>query len=349
MDRRTFLKTTTVAAGSSLALSTTPAGAGDHEPAAPALSRSIRKLTFAAAWAPDVPVLGDAGQRLRQRLGHVLHGSCHLAQADAPESADLRLGPVSVEHDPVFAFFAGLPGSYGLEPAQLQAWLAVGGGQMLWDDIAAQYGFKPLLAGHTGVRPGLWSTRRLESVADFKDATVALPGIGPSIARQLGAAVPARIPPSDWASALADGRVGAIECGSPLAGLMLRLPQSAAHYYRDGIHRNGIANVLTVRLATWEHLDAATRVGLENLAAHELATSLAESLAHARIAREAIASTPTLEVADLSSALVARIDEATAAVLDEIGASGPDAVRIRDSYLSFRQLLTAPMSGPEVA
>lgn len=348
MDRRTFLKTTTVAAGSGLALSTTPARAEDDPPATPALSRGIKQLTFAAAWGPDVPVLGDAAQRLRERLGRVLESCYHIIDVGASEGADLKLGFVSAVENPAFAFFDGLPGSYGIEPAQLQAWLAVGGGQMLWDDVAAQHGFKPLLAGHTGVRPGLWSTRQLESVADLDGTSVALPGIGPAIARRLGAE-PVDIPPAEWASALADGRVTAVEGGSPLAGLMLRLPHSATHYYRRGVHRNGLASALTVRLAKWEHLDTATRAALEDLGAHELAVSLAEALAHRYIAEQAIASTPGLEVADLSASLTAALDQATAAVLDEIGASGPDAARIRDSYLSFRQLLSPPGSRPEVA
>lgn len=345
MDRRTFLKTTTVAASSGFALSTTPANADDDQPAAPPLPRSLKELTFSAAWAPDVPVLGDATQRLRERLGRVLEGSYRLVGASAPEEADLSFGPVPVGADPAFTFFAGLPGSFGLEPAQLQAWLAVGGGQMLWDDVAARYGFKPLLAGHTGVMSGLWSSRRLESPGDLEGTSVALPGI---IGRRLGAE-PADVPPSEWASALTDGRVTAVEGVSPLAGLMLRLPRSATHYYRGGIYSKGVASVLNVRLAVWEHLDSATRAALENLAAHQLAISLAESLAHAHLAESAIASTPTLEVAELSAALAAATDEAAAALIDEIGVSSPDATRIRGSYMSFRQLLTPPEAGPEVA
>ena len=62
MDRRTFLKTTTLAAGSGLALSSTPALAKPDEDqlAAPAVTQGVTELMFATPWAADVPVLGDA-------------------------------------------------------------------------------------------------------------------------------------------------------------------------------------------------------------------------------------------------------------------------------------------------
>ncbi len=341
MDRRTFLKTTT-AAGSGLALTTpTLARANDEQIAAPALSPGEIELTFASTWTADVPVLGDAAHRMITRLGQVLDGKCRVVAVGPSDEADLRFGPIPLEQQPAFAFFAGLPGSYGLEPAQLQAWLVAGGGQLLWDDLAAHYGFKPLLAGHTGPKPGLWANRPLRSANDLAGASMAITGLGAAVAHRLGA-VPSHLPPAELERALASGRISAVEWGNPLAGLMLGLPEAATHFYTDGIQRSGTAMALGVSLATWERFDTATQIAVENLAARELTASLSESLAHARLAEQAIAANANLAMTSLPQPLVAAIDQTTVALVEEIGASSPDAARVRDSYMAFRSLLMAP-------
>lgn len=343
MDRRTFLKSTTVAAGSGLALSSTPVLAGaDPDPlAAPALSRGTIELTFAAAWEPDVPVFGDAAQRMLTRLGQLLDGRCHLVAVEASEEADLVFGPVSVEQDPAFAFFCGLPGSYGLDLAHLQAWLVAGGGQMLWDDLAARHGLKPLLAGHTGQSPGLWTACPIRSAADLAGVSLAVGGPGASVASKLGA-IPCEWPASQLRDGLANRELTAVEWGNPLAGLMLGLPQVATHFHIGGIHRNGMAIAMHVRMAIWERLDQSTRLALEALAAHELAVSSAESLSHACLAEQVITAMPDLEVVEFPPMLATAIDQATAALIEEIGVTSPDSARIRDSYVQYHRQVHSP-------
>ncbi len=46
-------------------------------------------------------------------------------------------------------------------------WLTVGGGRLLWDDLAAEVGVKSLLAGHSGAPPPLWSAAPLAGLSDL--------------------------------------------------------------------------------------------------------------------------------------------------------------------------------------
>ncbi len=342
MDRRTFLKTTTAAAGSSLAVSAAAAKAGadaaDWEVAAPALSRNIKELSFATAWAPDVPVRGDAAARMAGRLQLAL-GDGYRIRLDggSSEDADLTFASPDVDREVGYAFFAGLPGSFGFQPAHLQAWLAAGGGQLLWDDLAAQHGTRPLLAGHTGARPGLWASRPLREAPDFKHGPMVLPD-GRLLARMLrGDAVD--LPPAEMCRALADGRLVAVEWGNPLAGLAIGLPNAARIFYRGGVHRAGVATALNVRLSLWEQLGSAERLALEGVAAHELALALAEAIAHEQLAEQAMVRVPTLSIQDFPRALAVDVDLTTEVFIDVIGSSSRDAARIRDSYLAFRRLL----------
>lgn len=344
MDRRTFLKSTTIAAGSSLAASAaaaaTSAEATDQGLTAPALSRSTTQLSFASQWAPDLPVLGDAAARIAKRIEQALGDGYVVRQVSASsEGADLTFAHVDAGNEPGFAFFAGLPGSFGLEPAQLQAWLAAGGGQVLWDDLAAQHGIKPLLAGHTGAAPGLWSSRALSDAANFAGGSIVLSGGSRPLVRAIGAEA-VDLPPSKLREGLADGHLIAAEWGNPLGGLMLGLADAATHYYRGGIHRSGTAIILNVRLSLWERLGTAERIMLEGVAAHELALALADAIAHQPMLEPALARSPTLVVADFPAPLAETVDNVTAALIAEIGATSRDARLIRDSYLAFRRLLT---------
>jgi len=348
MDRRTFLKTTTIAAGSSLAASAAAAkpsaDRGCREIAAPALSRSATELSFATPWGSDVPVLGDAAARIAGRLQQALGESYRVRHAgERSDDADLTFVAVDADHEPGLAFFAGLPGSFGLDPAHLKAWLAAGGGQMLWDDLAAQHGFKPLLAGHTGAGPGLWTSRPLKHTTDLAGSSLAASGPAGSVARALGAEA-VDPTPSVLRGALADGRLAAAEWGNPLTGLMLGLADVATHFYRGGICRCGTAVALNIRLGLWERLGAAERIMLEGIAAHELTLALAEAVAHQPLAEQAMARIPTLAIADFPAPLAEMVDSATAALISAAAASSPDAARIRDSYLGFRQLMTVSES-----
>ncbi len=105
-----------------------------------------------------------------------------------------------------FHVFAGLPLAQGLEASDLQTWLAVGGGSMLWEELAAEFGHKPLVVGHTGPSAGVWASARLETVADLVGARVHAEGLAADVLRALGAA-PALLVAADLRAA-AGGRDG---------------------------------------------------------------------------------------------------------------------------------------------
>lgn len=348
MDRRTFLKTTTAAAGSSLALTSAAearARLDGSEIGAPTINRGITTLSFATPWGCDVPVLGDAAARLRARLQQALGERYDVLLADnGAEPADFTFAPPDVESEPGFAFFAGLPGSYGLDPMRLQAWLAVGGGQMLWDELAARTGLKPVLAGHTGERPGLWASRPIADGSSLSGRPLMLAGLGGSLARALGAK-PVVLPPSQLKPALASGQLAATEWGNPLAGLMLGLPEASMHFYRGGVHRRGMAFALHVRLDLWEKLGTAERAAIEGISAQELSLSLAEAIAHERLAEEAIARS-SLTVAEVPAQIATAVGAATATLIEDISSASPETARIRDSYMAFRRLLGEPGETP---
>ena len=80
-------------------------------------------------------------------------------------------GRVEMSHDmasyyiaksPAFAFFSAIP--FGLTAQEHNAWIAFGGGQALWDELAGKFGVKAFQAGNTGGQLGGWFRKEIKSV-----------------------------------------------------------------------------------------------------------------------------------------------------------------------------------------
>ena len=171
MDRRDFLKV-----GGAVAVTAGGAGAATAQ-SAPVILPGATELRLTSPDLPDLPGFGP--DRLARRLELATGGRYRIVADSDASTADLVFGDATrlCDRHPTFAFFARLPLGQGLDTAAHQTWLAVGGGQMLWDDLAAQFGFKPLVAGHTGPSSGLWAARRLETVADLSGTRLHVDGL----------------------------------------------------------------------------------------------------------------------------------------------------------------------------
>ena len=139
MDRRDFLKTTgaaAVAAGTAAA----PAGATEAQ-AGPVTRPGARLLTLGSQWAPEPAGCGP--ERLARRIETATDGRYRIVAAAGSADPDLTYGGGwrHASHHRAFAYFAGLPFSQGLDAPTQQTWLAAGGGAMLWDELAAEFGF----------------------------------------------------------------------------------------------------------------------------------------------------------------------------------------------------------------
>jgi TRAP-type mannitol/chloroaromatic compound transport system substrate-binding protein len=341
MDRRNFLRTTgaaAVAAGTAAAPARAAEAPDGSVQAAPVTRPGARLLTLGSEWAREPAGLGP--DRLARRIEMATDGRYRIEVAHGTADAELTYGSASrhAKAHPAFAFFAGLPFAQGLDASAHHTWMAVGGGEMLWDELAAEHGFKPLLAGHTGPSAGVWAGARLETAADFAGARLHVVGLAADALRVLGA-TPVELAPLELRSALAGGRIQAVEWLGPLAAAAPDLQPLAQRLYEPGFHRGGMLLSLAVRKSVWDAMSAADRAIFEACGAQEYHLSLADARAHALIAGqiEAPAKWPVRfawsdEVSDV-------LDQAVAEVVERIAAGDPSARRIHDSYQAFRHLL----------
>ncbi len=339
MDRRDFLITT---GGAVVAATSATAGAASAQTESPAVLGSARVLRLALPWADAPHGPADHVRRLARQIETMTGGRYRIeisAGQDAGADADLSFAPAHdfAAYHPAFAYFAGLPGVGALRAAALPQWLAVGGGQMLWDDLAGDFGWKPLLAGHLGEAPPLWSKNPITDLASLAGRKVSGSGLAGDVLRAVGAE-PVALAPAEVPVALADGRLDAVEGSGLAASLASGVARAASFATERGINAQGTALALNIRLAVWNRLDEADQLIFAAAAAEAYQAAIADALVHEPIARRVIAEAGvTFQPwpADIAEA-IARVSEATIA---HVAAFDWRAQRIDHSYFAFRALI----------
>lgn len=351
MDRREFLKSTgAAAAAGATATASTAASAAQPALAAPHLSKGLKELLLASPWPGETTGLADQASRLARRIEiatnrryRVRLMPCRTGGLEAVMMADADLYHGTEHHHlgfhPAFAFFAGLPFFTGLDAPDLEAWLTVGGGQELWDELAGEFNVKPMLAGHTGRWPGLWSRRAIDSLADLAGAPVCVMGLGRDVMRGIGAD-PVVVSSADIAPALDSGEIAAAEWGGALQSLAAGLPQVAKHLTGFGINTSGTAISFGVRASLWARMDAADRAIFEAAAAAEYRLALAEARAHEFMVRELFVDTFGVSLAPFPDDVSGALSRVADAVVAHVAGHDEQAQAINASYMAFRRAVS---------
>jgi TRAP-type mannitol/chloroaromatic compound transport system substrate-binding protein len=332
MDRRDFLKV-----GGAAAVTAGSAGTASAQ-SAPAILPGATELRLASPDLPDVPGFGP--DRLARRIELATGGRYRITSTPDASAADLVFGSVNRHRGrhPAFAYFAGLPLGLGLDQASHQTWLAIGGGQVLWDDLAGRFGFKPLLAAHTGPSGGVWTSRRLEAASDLSGARMHVDGLAVEVVRSLGA-TPMHLAAGDLRNGLAAGRIDTAELLEPLVLTSPDLQPLAERLYSPGLNAGGALLSLDVRREAWDRLGASDQAIFEACAVEAYAQSLAEAQGHAMMAAQ-LATTAKWPVRSaLGAELMSALERTARDVLDQVAGYDLDAQRIHASYQAFRGML----------
>lgn len=340
MDRRRFLMSTGGVAVAAAA-STAGAEAATWATSPGPVPEGAAVLRLAMPWANRPQGPAESAWRLAQRFQAMTGGRYHLQIVASVDEADLlHASPHDLaSHHPALSYFAGLPGSAGLAASDFAHWLTVGGGQMLWDDLAADYGWKPLLAGHLGHAPPLWSQAPITRLSDIAGQPLAIGGLGADAARALGAEVLA-IGPDAAVGALGDGSIRAAEMGGLLTSLGLRVARVAKYATGHGLTGGGTALALHVRLDAWERFAAEDQAILAAAAEQEFHASVAEDRAHERLARQTLETAFGVTFAAWPEDIAGALDRVAEATIAHVAGYDARAARIDQSYMAFRSAIS---------
>ena len=346
MDRRDFLKTSGAAAAA-MATTASVSAAGDDVPA-PAVAKGIRTFVMALSWPDNCSGPAENARRLARTIEETSSDRIRFQFVESPDAAlAVRSGTADFyfasEHenrdlDRAFAYFGGLPGHHGLPAHQFNQWLLVGGGQALWDDLAAGHGFKAMIAGHTGEASGLWSKAPIRSIKSLAGLKIWAPGLAEDVVRALGGA-PISIDPANVAHAIANGDAEAAEFGGMIAASSLGIPVHAPNRLPCAVTPYGTALSLGCLQATWEGLSRSDQALIQNAAQIEFQTMLAEESAHNRLMP---VSEPDKEARAAAVEIAQAIHRMSDAIVAHLAAADAKTARLSASYMAFHNMARAP-------
>ncbi len=283
MDRRSFLRASSVGAGAAAASTL----------ATPLVAQSTRTLTMVTSWPRGFAVLDDAAQYLVQFVGEMSGGSLQIdlkapgelvgafevfdavssGQADMYHSADYYF----IGQHPGYAYFTAVP--FGGTAQEVTNWYYHGGGEALHDELGMIFNLKGLSAGNSGSQSGGWFRNEIRSAEDFNGLKFRMPGLGGQVLGKLGASVQ-NIPGGELYQALSSGALDGLEWVGPMADERAGFQEVAKVYYTAGFHEPGSALSANVNLDVWNELSDQHKAVLRYASMAVTHFQLAETLAN---------------------------------------------------------------------
>ncbi len=323
------------------------AGAGLAFPA-PAIAGRIRQLTMVTDY-PEGPGMLASARRLADTINTATDGRINIEVTPAGavvrplETFDaVQAGVADMFHShigyferksPALHFYSGVP--FGLTADELFAWVRFGGGQALWDELAGEFGIKPLMACSTGSQMGGWFVREVPSTEALEGLRYRMAGLGAEVYRRLGAVV-IMVPGGEIVQALRSGAIEACEWIGPWLDRRMGLHQAARFYYYPAWHEPGTGLALGISRRVWESLDESDRRLIEAAATAEYATSLAEFNTNNALALDALRADETVAIRRFDDRLLNAFAEISSGVVAEAGSKDVLSRKIYRSYSDFR-------------
>lgn len=316
---------------------------------APAISKNRRQLRLVTSWPKDFPGLGVMPNRFAEYVKAMTDGRIDIKVFSAGELVGaaevfdtVSTGAADIYHSAeyywqgkskAFSFFTAVP--LGLTATEMIGWMEFGGGQELWDDLAAKFNIKGFHAGNTGHQMGGWFKKEINSLEGFKGLKMRMPGMGGEVIRRLGGAA-VKLSGGEIYQALQSGAIDATEWVGPWNDYALGLYREAPYNYGPGFHEPGAALSVGINLDVWQGFSASDQAIIK--AACHSANDISigeyahENARHLTILKEKHGISPRVFPKDAWDA----IGKISNDVVAEIGQTDADTRRVYDSYIKAR-------------
>jgi len=354
MKRRDFVKGAALAAG---AAALAACGKKEDEakapaaaPAAPAIVKKTRELKMVTTWPKNFPGLGTGAQRLADNITAMSDGQLTVKLFGAGElvpamesfsavsggSADMYHGAEYYwqgKHK-AFNFFTAVP--FGLTANEMDAWLNFGGGQALWDELAAGFNLKSFAAGNTGVQMGGWFNKEINTLEDYKGLKIRMPGLGGEVLRRIGASA-VTLPGGEIFPSLQSGAIDATEWVGPWNDLAFGFYKITKYYYYPGFHEPGSTLSCGMNKDVWEGLSAEHQSIVSNACQAENNRMFSEYNAKNGDSLDTLINEHNVELRRQSDDILRAIGTASDEVLAEVGATDDISGRVYANFMDFRK------------
>ncbi len=257
MDRRSFLRNSTLGAGAAAASTL----------AAPAYAQGKRTLTMVTTWSRGLAGVHDAAERVATIITEMtdgqltvdlkaageLVGAFEVFDAVSAGQADMYHGVdyYFLGQHPAISFFSQIP--FGMTFMEYANWIYHDGGGELSDELYSIFGLKAFSSGNTGPQSGGWFAKEMNSPEDFQGLKFRMPGLGGQVLGKLGASVQ-NLPGAEVYQALSSGAIDGTEWIGPWADEKAGFQEITKTYYTGGFHEPGPNLNLTMNLDVYESL-----------------------------------------------------------------------------------------------
>ena len=268
MDRRKFVSAASLAGAAGLLSACGKQDSPQSDCSGPQTEKSF-EWKMVTSWPRDFPGLGTGASHLAEtieqlsagRLKIKVYGGNELVPAfevfDAVKQGTAEMGHAATYYwrgkSPEAQFFAGFP--FGMTAQELHGWIYYGGGLELWQEVYAEHGLVPFLAGSSGPQMGGWFNIEINSIEDLEGLKMRIPGPGGEILRRAGG-TPTNIPGAELFTALQTGTIDATEWVGPYNDLAFGLFRAAKYYYYPGWHETGTGLECMINQDAWNTLPA---------------------------------------------------------------------------------------------
>ena len=341
MKRREFIKKTGAGA----------VAVGALAGSAPAIhAQKTIEIAMVTTWPRDFPGVGTGAQRFAERLSNMTDGRMQVNFFAGGERVkpfdsfdEVASGNSQLYHaadyywkgkHPGWAYFTAVP--FGLTYTEINAWIRFGGGQELWDELAAEFGLKCVMCGNTGVQMGGWFRKEIDSADDLKGLKMRIPGLGGDVMAKLGAS-PVSLPGAQIYENLVSGAIDATEWVGPWNDEFMKFYEAARYYYYPGMHDPGPVIALGMNKKWWDGLSNSDQEIIAAAAAKENDVMMSEYNANNGASLAKLINEQGVQLREFNEDIYDSFGEAADEVFEEVVGHSDLARRIHESFLKARQ------------
>ena len=309
-----------------------------------------KELEMQSIYQGTLPLLGDSGQALGERVSRLTGGDLTIAFKNPGEIVAgneiwdaLSTGAIEAAwYSPGFAesvvpsasLFTAFP--FGPDVREYSAWWYEGGGGELWNEISAPFNIRSELCAVLAPEASGWFREEINSVEDLQGLKMRIFGLGAAVFQKLGVEAQS-LPPADTMSALNLGTIDAAEISFPAIDDSLGMYEHATHYYFPGWHQQTSMIVFMMNVDSWDALTDQQQAAIEEVCAANVARTMAqgEAIQLAPLAKmEAENGTITHRWSD---EMLAAFEGAWEEVVTEKTAESEEFARVWEHLQAFRE------------
>jgi TRAP-type mannitol/chloroaromatic compound transport system substrate-binding protein len=297
-----------------------------------------------------LPIVGEAGPRLAERLRRVSNGSIDMKfhepgalvpalqsiQAVSKGSVDAAWSSAGfyAGTDTVFNMFSTVP--FGPAIPEYLAWMYYGGGVQLKDEMFGKHGIKPVTCGIHAPEASGWFRKEIKSVGDLKGLKMRFFGLGAKVMERLGVSTQL-LAPGDIFQALQLGTIDATEFSMPALDQKQGFYQVAKFYYFPGWHQQASIVDLFVSKPKWDALSDQQRALIEMACGDSVREMAAQSEALQYKAMTEMRDKNGVKIMKWSPDIIKAYEKAWGEVVAEETAKNANFKKVWDSYSTFRK------------